>query len=81
MENIDRNQNDTDKLAAYLLRCQTRLPSFAISQDPKVSILVIVNTTQWLDLYHQVAHIGLQFGIEPEIIAMRKMVRTECEYI
>ena len=65
MGNIYRNQNDTDTLVAYLLHCQTRLPSFVKSPDPKVSVPVIVSTTQWLDLYHQVAHIGLQFGIEP----------------
>ena len=30
MESICMNQNDTDKLAAYLLHCQIKLPSFEV---------------------------------------------------
>ena len=40
-----------------------------------MSIPVTVNTIQWLDLYRQVAHTGLQFGIEPEIEAGRNCLQ------
>ena len=59
------SQNDTDKLAAYLLRYRTRPPFFAILLDPKVSILTVVNTIQSLDQYLQGARKRLQFDIEP----------------